>query len=268
MQNFRLKICGITRWEDALLAVEAGADALGFNFSQVSKRRVDVTTAAQIIDRLRQRRWQTVCVGVFVEHSADQARRLAAQAGLDLIQLHGDHALADLEPDFDWPVLWVSRLPATRPELMAARLAGLAQQLVAFRSGSLAPDPVVGRPGIAGLLVDAYSPDDYGGTGQTLAWEPLGQRSHWLQLGWTTTAWPQPLPLVLAGGLTPENVATAIQQAQPDGIDVASGVEQSPGIKSAEKIHALIAAAKQAWRDLPAGQLPTMARLDPPTQTS
>jgi phosphoribosylanthranilate isomerase len=76
------------------------------------------------------------------------------------------------------------------------------------------------------------------------------------------------LPLVLAGGLTPENVATAIQQAQPDGIDVASGVEQSPGIKSAEKIHALIAAAKQAWRDLPAGQLPTMARLDPPTQTS
>jgi len=259
MSTFRIKICGLTRVADALAAVAAGADALGLNFSQRSKRRVTVAEALAIVAAVQAETTQVACVGVFVEQSPAEADELARTVGLDLIQLHGDHTVETLGWGWSRPVLWVQRVPISTPADLAQTCTTAAQ---AAMHAARAPRPRAGRdprrttePGdpavLAGILVDAYSPAGYGGTGETIDWETFGRRNAWRELGWSDADWPRDLPLVLAGGLHPGNVATAITQAAPTAVDVASGVELAPGIKCPAKMQAFVAAARAAWGNLP-----------------
>lgn len=212
---FHIKICGITRIEDARAATEAGADALGLNFYPGSRRCVDPVQAGQIIEQLPP---GVLSVGLFVNANAHDVCRWFDELRLGLIQLHGDEPpeyLAELAP---------------RPVLRA------------FRFGPAGWLPIrdyldtCGRLGCLprGVLIDAFQPGEYGGTGQTADWAKLADwRS---QLG--------DLPLILAGGLTAENVADAIRQVRPAAVDTASGVESAPGIKDADKTGRFVQSAR------------------------
>lgn len=249
MKCFGTKICGITSVADAVAAVEAGVDAIGLNFSNTSKRRVMVGQAQEIVSEVRRIAPHVICVGVFVEHSPEEIDRVAEQVELDIIQLHGDHPAALLARSWSRPVLWVLRIPICSAPEMAARLSDAIKSAVTSSGWTPANEATRREPKsqrLAGVLVDAYTTADFGGTGQTVAWEPLGQRDSWAQLGWAASDWPSDLPLILAGGLNPDNVARAIGSAKPTGVDVASGVELSPGVKSPDKMSAFVAAAKSA----------------------
>lgn len=212
---FRIKICGITCVADALAAVEAGADALGLNFYARSPRYVRPQVARQIVEALPA---GIVKVGLFVNSPPEEIRALREELGLDLIQLHGD------EP----------------PEL----LSDLGGSIVrAFRVGTAGLGPVLeylDRCRALGclprmVLADSAVTGTYGGTGQVGPWQLLAQ-------------WPQDLPpLVLAGGLTPENVAEAIGAVRPAAVDTASGVEETPGRKSTVLVRQFVAEARRGW---------------------
>jgi phosphoribosylanthranilate isomerase len=218
----RVKICGLTNLEDAQVAAQAGADLLGFIFYEKSPRYVDARTVAQIVGAVRNAPRSPLpapplCVGVFVNPSLEQVVRTLDYCGLDLAQLHGEEA-----PDM------LAALPgrafkALRPR-SAAEAAGEAERFARFgpRNG---PD----------LLVDAYHPTLHGGAGQTGDWQ--------LAAGLASQH-----RLLLAGGLTPDNVAQAIAQVHPWGVDVASGVETAPGRKNHERVQAFVTAARAAGR--------------------
>ena len=199
----KIKICGITNQEDAETAVHEGADALGFVFYAQSPRYVEPAVAKQIIRSLPP---FVLPVGVFVNQDLDSVRRLFDDCGLALAQLHGDES-----PDFCESL--------KRPVLRALRLRG--------RSSFLALAEFKGRMGVRGFVVDAFSDTVYGGTGHTTDWSLAGEVA-------------KAVPILLAGGLTPENVQEAIRQVQPYGVDVSSGVEQSPGRKDSAKMRAFI----------------------------
>jgi phosphoribosylanthranilate isomerase len=205
-----VKICGITNVKDALVALDAGADFLGFIFHPPSPRRVTPELAGQIAERVR-RSSPTVClVGVFVDQDPASVQRTVARCGLDYAQLHG----------------------AEPPEWTTALLNQGIKVIKAFRvrdGGSL--DDIERHPATA-FLLDAYVPGQAGGTGQTFDWN-LARRAGLLG------------PIILAGGLTPENVAQAIHTVRPWGVDVSSGVEAAPGRKDPEKVRRFIAAAKR-----------------------
>ncbi|HNS04223.1 MAG TPA: phosphoribosylanthranilate isomerase [Anaerolineae bacterium] len=215
----RVKICGLTNLDDALVATEAGADLLGFIFYEKSPRNVTPRQVRDIIDQLGvagNRLPSTVhrsplLVGVFVNPSLEQVTRTLDYCGLDLAQLHGEEA----------PEL-LAALPgrafkALRPK-DAAEAASQAGQFARF-----------GPAGGPDLLVDAYHPTLRGGGGQTGDWS--------LAAGLAAQH-----RLLLAGGLTPDNVAAAIAQVQPWGVDVASGVEATPGRKDHNRVRAFLAA--------------------------
>jgi len=214
MSLFRIKICGVARPEDAAAIAAAGADAIGLNFYASSSRFVDDARAAEIIAAAGP---SLVKVGVFVNASADEIREKVERLGLDWVQLHGDELpqfVADLQ---GIRVIRAMRWGESSTKYLAA----------------LTP------PGLpTALLLDAYSATAYGGTGQTINWAAVPE----------VRKRSAGLPLILAGGLTPENVAEAIHAAQPDAIDTASGVESSPGVKDPAKIRAFIAAARTAFR--------------------
>lgn len=199
----KIKICGITNQDDAERAVHEGADALGFVFYSQSPRYVEPAVAKQIIRSLPP---FVLPVGVFVNQDLDSVRRLFDDCGLALAQLHGDES-----PDFCESL--------KRPVLRALRLRG--------RSSFLALAEFKGRMGVRGFVVDAFSDTVYGGTGHTTDWSLAGEVA-------------KAVPILLAGGLTPENVQEAIRQVQPYGVDVSSGVEQSPGRKDSAKMRAFI----------------------------
>ena len=205
----KVKICGLTRPEDAQAAAAAGADLVGFMFYQPSPRCVSFAQAAALSRVLPA---HIVRVGVFVNPDADTVTQAIATCGLTMLQFHGDEP-----PDF-----------CAQFGLMT---------LKAFRirdAASLAALP--SHPADAWLL-DAWSPAAPGGTGERFNWD-LAVAAR--KLG---------RPIFLAGGLTPENVAAAVRQVQPFGVDVSSGVESAPGVKDAAKIHAFVAAAKAAGND-------------------
>jgi phosphoribosylanthranilate isomerase len=207
--SVKVKICGLTRPEDAQAAAVAGADLVGFMFYAPSPRCVSFAQAAALNRVLPA---HIVRVGVFVNPVADIVTQAIAACGLTMLQFHGD------EP----------------PEFCAQF--GLLT-LKAFRirdAASLAALP--SHPADAWLL-DAWSPAAPGGTGERFNWD-LAVAAR--KLG---------RPIFLAGGLTPENVAGAVRQVQPFGVDVSSGVESAPGVKDAAKIHAFVAAAKAARND-------------------
>jgi phosphoribosylanthranilate isomerase len=205
----RVKICGITRHEDAEHAAALGAWAVGFNFWPGSKRRCDPAVAAGVARALRRR---IEPVGVFVNPPLDEVVRLAEGVGLTHVQLHGDEG-----PSFCTAVA----------ERTGARV------IKALRIGSGADIRDAERFHTDFHLLDAAAGLAYGGTGRTFDWRLIAQRhSH--------------VPLILSGGLTPENVADGIAAVHPWGVDVASGVEAEPGIKDPAKVEAFIAAAHAA----------------------
>ncbi len=211
----KVKVCGITNLEDALVAVHAGADFLGFVCYPRSPRYLPAEEAGRIISALRAAEGSVHTVGVFVNASLAEVRRVMAVAGFDLAQLHGDE-----------PVEMVAALGGRAFKALRPRTFGEAMALTSY----LAAAPSV--PRFPQLLVDAYHPDLYGGSGRTGDWSLAGRLA-------------QQCPrMLLAGGLTPENVAEAIAQVRPWGVDVSSGVELAPGRKDHDRVRAFIAAAR------------------------
>jgi phosphoribosylanthranilate isomerase len=215
----RVKICGLRTLGEALQAVEAGADLLGFNFYPPSPRYLSPGECADMCYELEKREAPAVRVGVFV--NADYAFICQAMegCGLNLAQLSGD------EPAELLTALDGRAFKALRPESRA----GLEQMLESTPPRGEAP----------AYLIDASLPGVYGGSGKRSDWElaaglsvhPDGRRR---------------FPVLLAGGLTPENVAQAVRQVQPWGVDVASGVESSLGVKDAQRVRAFVQAARNA----------------------
>ena len=196
----RVKVCGITRVGDALAAAAAGVDAIGLVFAEVSPRHVSIEQARSVCAALPP--FVTV-VGLFVDTAPARIREVLGQVPIDLLQFHGGETPEQCRG-------------YGRPYIKA----------IAMRAGVDLPAEALRYADAAGLLLDAYSPTAAGGTGQVFDWAQAPR-----DIG---------LPIVLAGGLTPENVAAAIQKARPYAVDVSSGVEQSKGIKDAAKIAAFM----------------------------
>ncbi len=217
----KVKICGLTRFEDAAAAIEAGADLLGFIFYEKSPRYLTPEQARDIILELHRAypvdpekpRYRTV--GVFVNRPAAYIAAIMALAGLDWAQLSGDEPVAVLEG------LKKRAYKAIRPRTYEE--ADAEASFYAARSPRFGPR----------LLIDAYRPGEYGGTGQRADWELAAKLARLRSI-------------LLAGGLTPDNVADAVRAVRPWGVDVSSGVEQSPGVKDHDAIRAFIHLAKNA----------------------
>ena len=217
---FRIKICGITNVGDALEAVDAGADAIGLNFYRGSKRCVSVAETRQIVDAIGNRADK---IGVFVNESADQIRQTCRDTGLHLIQLHGHEP-----PEF-------LRLLNQDHEIIRARR-------LDERGVSAIKDDLQACSDLAGfcpdaILVDAAASGQFGGTGHVVDWQQLA--NYRAVLG--------DIPLILAGGLLPANVAEAIRIVRPHAVDAASGVESTPGRKDSAKMRDFVAAARAAF---------------------
>jgi phosphoribosylanthranilate isomerase len=208
--RIRIKFCGLTDPDDLRAAADAGADAVGFNFYPQSPRFVDSKTAGPLIQSTPP---FIEPVGVFVEATVDEMRATANRLGLRAVQWHGEV----LPPNGDLGPL---------PLYVAARvrcegcLAGI-RNVVTNRRAAGSP--------IAAVLIDAHVPGQFGGTGQTAPWRLLA-------------GFDPGVPVILAGGLTSENVAEAVRIVRPYGVDVASGVESSPGRKDPEKMRRFVEA--------------------------
>ena len=192
----RVKICGLTRTEDVESAVASGADALGFVFYESSPRAVSIADAQQLIRSVPA---FVSVVGLFVNPTEQEVREVLEHLPLDLLQFHGDES-----PEFcsQFQLRWIK----------AVRVQNREQVIQAFNQYHEA----------AGLLVDAWDPDHYGGTGKSFNWDLIPSE--------------RPLPLILAGGLSSDNVFRAVEQVQPWAVDVSGGVERSKGIKDIQKI--------------------------------
>ena len=202
----RIKICGITRERDALAAVEAGADAVGFVFYRKSPRAVTPEVAARLIRLLPP---FVTAVGLFVDAPEAEIRATLAKVPLGLLQFHGDESQADCAR-YGTPWIKVLRV---RPEVDLLQYAA-------------------SHAGAAGLLLDAFRPGVPGGTGQSFDWSLVPPAL--------------PVRVVLSGGLTPESVGEGIGRIRPWAVDVSSGVESAPGIKDALAIARFVAAVRSA----------------------
>jgi phosphoribosylanthranilate isomerase len=214
-QRTRIKICGITRIEDAMLAAESGADAVGLNFASAAKRRIAPEAAKAIVAALPP---MVQTVGVFVDATSEYIRTVIAQTGIAMVQLHGSEPAEQVAELAPLPVL---RAVPVRDTTTATWIEDHLAEC--WRAGRLP----------CGLLLDAYQPGVAGGTGRQWDWS-LVER---LEVS---------VPLILAGGLDPDNVAEAITAVRPFAVDVASGVESSPGIKNPDKLRAFIRAVNAA----------------------
>lgn len=206
MPRARVKICGITNVDDAIAVVNAGADALGLVFYAASPRAVEIQQARAISLAAGP---FAVVTGLFVDAAPSFVENVLQQVPLHLLQFHGNETLEYCE-SFDRPYIKAIRM---RPELDV--VAAIAE-----------------FPSASGILLDAYRPGVPGGTGETFDWMRVPQRSS--------------KPLVLAGGLTPANVADAIRATQVYGVDVSGGVESSPGKKDHGKVTSFINNARPA----------------------
>lgn len=193
----RIKICGLTRADDALAAAEEGADYLGFIFIPESPRAMTAEQVAEIAARVRERPKPPKIVGVFRDASNDYIRRIRDVAGIDLAQLHGSETEEDVA-SLEIPVVKSVRVGDTLPDTHA-------------------------WPAAAWLLFDTWDERRSGGTGRRFDWSLLA-------------VYDRSKPFFLAGGITPDNVAAAITMVRPDAIDLASGVESAPGVKDHKKL--------------------------------
>lgn len=204
----KVKICGITNFEDAKAAADLGADMLGFNFYEGSKRYVDPAEAAKIINGLDGR---VDPVGVFVNADIDTIQRTVVEVGLAAVQLHGDET-----PEFVHEVARTCGMPVIKALRVSPGF--LVEVVREFSADS--------------ILLDVFSPAAFGGTGERFDWRvAVAAKEHSDRL-------------ILAGGLTPENVAEAVELVRPYAVDVASGVEAGPRKKDAIKIQAFIRNAR------------------------
>ncbi|MCY1280179.1 N-(5'-phosphoribosyl)anthranilate isomerase [compost metagenome] len=204
MSAVRIKICGITRIEDALAAVAAGADAIGLVFYARSPRAVTPAQAKAIVAALPP---FVTSVGLFVDMPRAELQQLLAEVPLDLLQFHGDETPEDCAGH-------------GRPFIKALRV----------KPGDDVAAAIARYPEAAGILLDTYVPGTPGGTGEAFDWSLVPRDAA--------------KPVVLAGGLTPENVGDAVRQVRPYAVDVSGGVEASKGIKDAAKIKAFIQRAR------------------------
>lgn len=210
----KVKICGIRTIEEAQFAAACGADMLGFNFYPSSPRAISLQECCRIVAVMRAEAPHVLLIGVFVNMPPTEVFTILKQCQLDLAQLSGDETLAEQQVLGEY----------------------------AFKAVRLASQPTIAaldaqiyrRKMPPALLLDAYVPGQFGGTGQTADWEAAASLA-------------RRMPILLAGGLTPENVAEAIRQVRPWGVDVASGVESAPGRKDLEKIMAFIRNAQAAY---------------------
>lgn len=201
----RIKICGITRIEDALAAAHAGADAIGLVFHAASPRAINPEQAAAIVKALPP---FVSSVGLFVDASEERIHDVLRQVPLDMLQFHG------AEPD-----AFCQRF--ARPYLKAVRV----------RPGDDLNALAANWPGASGILLDSYKPGVPGGTGETFDWSMVPAQRNW--------------PLILAGGLQTDNVRQAIELTAPWAVDVSGGVEAARGIKDPAKINAFIQEVKR-----------------------
>lgn len=211
-RTMRIKICGITSYEDAHTACDAGADMLGFNFYPGSPRYISPQAAGRVIERLRAAGAPVAMVGVFVDERAEAIRRVAEACSLDLVQLSGDEPPAVVE------ALKGKAFKALRPASLAE-----AEADAEWYGGVGVAEP--------SFLLDSKRAGKYGGTGE------LGDLDVAAKLA-------ESYRVLLAGGLTPENVADAVARVQPWGVDVASGVESAPGRKDAARVRQFVRAAR------------------------
>ena len=206
-QRLKVKVCGITNAEDAVAAVEAGADALGFIFYEKSPRHVMPAVASRIIAALPP---LVLPIGVFVNERLATVRTIMDTCGLAMAQLHGDETATYCHE-------------LARPAMKALRLRD--------RGSLLALAEYQGRGGIRGFVLDTYSEFAYGGTGQVADWGLAAEVA-------------KSTSVLLAGGLTPDNVADAVRTVRPYGVDVSSGVESAPGRKDHGKVRAFLEAVR------------------------
>lgn len=196
----RVKICGFTRPEDAVTAAYLGVDAIGLVFYPPSPRNVDIAQAVEIVKALPA---FVSVVALFVDEKPTKIREVLDQVAIDCLQFHGDESAADCRL-YNKPYMKAVRMQDNTD------LSALAMQYY----------------DAAGLLLDAYHPDAKGGTGSQFDWGMIPQQ--------------RDLPIILAGGLAPENASIAIQSIKPYALDVSSGVEVKKGVKDAEKMAAFI----------------------------
>ncbi|MDD5394660.1 MAG: phosphoribosylanthranilate isomerase [Thiothrix sp.] len=200
----RVKVCGITSVADAQMVCAAGVDAIGLVFYPKSKRNLEIVQAAEICRAVSP---FVTTVGLFLDADADFVREVLAVVPLDVLQFHGSET-----PDY------CRQFP--RPYMKAVGMKGLAASGGFHAYADCYPDA-------QGFLVDSHAPGAAGGTGETFDWTQVPQ--------------DYPKPIILAGGLTPENVAQAIRTSRVYAVDVSSGVESSPGVKDAAKVAAFMA---------------------------
>lgn len=202
----RVKICGITNLDDAMAAVDFGADALGFVFFRESPRCIKHADAGKIIKRLPS---FITTIGVFVDEKPEQIEKIVTMTGIDVIQLHGNESP-------EWCNL-------SRRMIKAIRVKSLESL-----------DPLIHyKDRVSAFLLDTFTPDIFGGTGQIFNWDIAMYAK---QFG----------RIILAGGLTPDNIAKAVRRVQPYGVDVSSGVESGKGKKDHKKMKLFIEKAKGA----------------------
>ncbi len=207
----RVKICGITNLDDALLSATLGADALGFNFYDGSPRYIEPAKAQEICFRLPDK---TMKVGVFVNETVTRITEIVTMSGLDAVQLHGDET-----PEF------VRELRSYRNSFSIVKALRVTRSFRPEEASQYDSDSI---------LLDAFTVGERGGTGETFDWEIASMVAQMV---------PQ---LYLAGGLNQENVVEAIETVRPYAVDVCSGVESSKGKKDAKKLEAFVSNVRNA----------------------
>ena len=202
----RIKICGITRWEDAANAIDLGADALGFVFVKSSPRYVSAEQARDMVTRLPP---FVSSVGLFMNQSVREVNEVASIVDLDLLQFHGEETPQDCD---QIGIPYIKALPM---------------------GGDLVPmEYMANYPQSKGFLLDSHNVGGSGGSGHTFDWTKIPNGLD--------------IPIILAGGLDSSNVSAAIEQIQPYAVDVSSGVEQSKGVKDLNKMKAFFDAIRAA----------------------
>ena len=219
-----VKICGMTNLEDALVAVEAGADAVGFVFYEKSPRNVGVQTAREIVESLPA---SAEKVGVFVGADAEHIREVVSKAGLTAVQLHGKQSVDSVIGD-----------PRTVVECVAASKVILVVHGDSLKDGGFFMSAAACAKTFA-MLLDSRSNGLAGGTGMTFDWEATRDMVQAISVR---------VPVIVAGGLSPLNVGEAMRTFQPFGVDVVTGVEARPGKKDPGKVRAFVRAVREMDR--------------------
>ncbi len=222
-----IKICGITNLEDALTAVEAGADALGFVFYEKSPRWIDTSTARQIVEQLPK---ETEKVGVFVNSAQERLAGIVDEVGLTAVQCPPGSS-PDGKTKFRPRVRMLMPLSVTRLLEDEKRLQALTADFIRMAESRKPAN------GLDTFLLDSSTPDQPGGTGRTFDWQRIAPLAMVMS---------KSVKVVAAGGLTPENVGSAMRILRPWGVDVSSGVEASPGKKDPQNVRAFVQAVQRA----------------------